>query len=1033
MKEKRLLTILYADLAGFTQLTSKLGPEKTADFINECFNTIDAIIHSHDGTIIRHEGDRVMAAFGFPKSKGYDSYSAVLSALKIKDEIKTFSYPVEVHIGIATGEAVCDANQIYGYVINTASQFEENAPAGDIYLDKNCYKINKRFFEFERMSEYKDEVYKLISEKKICCEYKNKFVNREKELKTLINYINRSEKIIIVAGPEGIGKTRFTQEAIIAINKPEGKFNLFQTSFLSTQKFQFYEPILKLIAELKPDYRIKTDINLLSETSYNIARYDKFSKIIFAAGQIKPLIILFQYTERIDENSLAFLKFLINSIQHQNIVLIFEMHRLPKFIMDEIKSITQAKIPIIELPPLSKKDQLKIALELFGDTEVPNKTIEEIIQHTGGNPLFLLEICHDVKNQCISGKPPGEITIPYQIKEVLNHLLDQIPVDVLSTLSIGALYNYSFDKEFIKHAANNADETIACATEHGIISVNNNEVSFNSPFIRDEIINRMSKSLCIEIHQKIASILSQISTDHDKDKKLAYHFNECGNYELALHYAIKWAKKLKDIHSNEQALESYNNAHQISKKIGDRAEYKILLERIDTLHLLGKREEEKADIDRLQELVKNKGSEQLNLDIILRKGQYLESISDYNAATRLYEDYRKRFDDLRILERLGACYYNKSKFQKSLAVLNEALKIASKHKDIKKEGDIQRQLSLTYLKTGEKQKSLDCAHRAIKLFDKIADAKSMANATANLGTIYYWLNQFQQSLDYFNTALKVAEEFGDVAFRLRMLANIGGIYFIMGEYNKALKNYEAALKITKDTIDKRWESIVLNNIGNIYGSVGKFKDAISFFEQALALSEAIGDTGGIAIRCGNIGDGYAYLNQLTMAKKYLQRAYDISVELNITDWISYYKNELANILIINNQFKDALQLAGDAIKLARRAKNISYVINGLSTEALCCLKMGDIKKALKYSKSAVREMEKAGTIEGVKSNIYYTHYKILIANKKIIEAYEYIEKAYHDIKEKGDHISNEDLRKSFFYNRKDNREIIEEWKSISNK
>ena len=143
---------MYADLTGFTSLTSKLGPEKITEFINECFSNIDAIINSYGGCVMRHEGDRVMAIFGYPKSSGNDSYCGIMSAIKIRQSIKNLTHPVGVHIGIASGVIFCDEDNIYGQVIDTASMIEESAPVGEIYVDTNCFELNKNFFEFEKIS-----------------------------------------------------------------------------------------------------------------------------------------------------------------------------------------------------------------------------------------------------------------------------------------------------------------------------------------------------------------------------------------------------------------------------------------------------------------------------------------------------------------------------------------------------------------------------------------------------------------------------------------------------------------------------------------------------------------------------------------------------------------------------------------------------------------------------------------------------------------------------------------------------------------
>jgi hypothetical protein len=75
-------------------------------------------------------------------------------------------------------------------------------------------------------------------------------------------------------------------------------------------------------------------------------------------------------------------------------------------------------------------------------------------------------------------------------------------------------------------------------------------------------------------------------------------------------------------------------------------------------------------------------------------------------------------------------------------------------------------------------------------------------------------------------------------------------------------------------------------------------------------------------------------------------------------------------------------------------------------------------------------MDKIGKIEGNQSDIYYIHYKVLKAMKYENESFEYLEKAYVDIHSRGDRIKNDDLKKSFFENIKENREVIELWQVL---
>ncbi len=65
-KERRLVTILFADLSGFTALSEDLDPEELSDALNVCFEILNRIITGHGGTIHKYEGDSVLAIFGLP-------------------------------------------------------------------------------------------------------------------------------------------------------------------------------------------------------------------------------------------------------------------------------------------------------------------------------------------------------------------------------------------------------------------------------------------------------------------------------------------------------------------------------------------------------------------------------------------------------------------------------------------------------------------------------------------------------------------------------------------------------------------------------------------------------------------------------------------------------------------------------------------------------------------------------------------------------------------------------------------------------
>ena len=81
--ERRQVTVLFADLSGFTQLSSKLGAEATHELLNRYFEAVDGIVEDCGGSVDKHIGDNVMAVFGAPVAHADDPERAVRAALDI--------------------------------------------------------------------------------------------------------------------------------------------------------------------------------------------------------------------------------------------------------------------------------------------------------------------------------------------------------------------------------------------------------------------------------------------------------------------------------------------------------------------------------------------------------------------------------------------------------------------------------------------------------------------------------------------------------------------------------------------------------------------------------------------------------------------------------------------------------------------------------------------------------------------------------------------------------------------------------------
>ena len=146
--ERRQVTVLFADLAGYTALSRELDSEEVHALLAHFFSHVDRIIDEHGGYIDKHVGDCVMAVFGAPVAHGNDAERAVRAALTVRDIMPTVSAavgrPVRVHVGVAAGQVVASGSgserhreyTVTGDSVNLASRLADTAKAGEIVISE---------------------------------------------------------------------------------------------------------------------------------------------------------------------------------------------------------------------------------------------------------------------------------------------------------------------------------------------------------------------------------------------------------------------------------------------------------------------------------------------------------------------------------------------------------------------------------------------------------------------------------------------------------------------------------------------------------------------------------------------------------------------------------------------------------------------------------------------------------------------------------------------------------------------------------
>ncbi|HEV2088740.1 MAG TPA: adenylate/guanylate cyclase domain-containing protein, partial [Cryptosporangiaceae bacterium] len=238
-EERRLVTILFADLVGFTGLGERLDPEDLRSVQQTYFDLASRVIRRRHGVVEKYIGDAVMAVFGAPVSQEDDAVRAVRAGLELQAaldrQVEGRDGPMRLRVGIATGEVVVDLDAVRdrgqalvaGDVVNIAARLQQHAPPGGVLVSAATWRMTLDHVEYTETEPItvKGKTASLAvwqAERMVQRRWddhpdRGPFVGREPELERLTEAlritIDRAEpRLVCLVGAPGIGKSRLVRE-----------------------------------------------------------------------------------------------------------------------------------------------------------------------------------------------------------------------------------------------------------------------------------------------------------------------------------------------------------------------------------------------------------------------------------------------------------------------------------------------------------------------------------------------------------------------------------------------------------------------------------------------------------------------------------------------------------------------------------------------------------------------------------------------------------------------------------------------------
>jgi class 3 adenylate cyclase/tetratricopeptide (TPR) repeat protein len=233
--ERRLVTVLFADLVGFTTLAEDRDPESTRELLTRYFDTARDAIEAHGGTIEKFIGDAVMAVWGTPVAHEDDAERAVRAALELVKEVPAIGSGLQARAGLLTGEAAVtlgatNQGMVAGDLVNTAARLQGVAEPGTVLVGESTMRAAERAIAFEEVGEHSlkgkltpvpawraARIVAARGGQMRVDALEPPFVGREDELRLLKEQLHATTRdqrprLVSILGPGGIGKSRLVWE-----------------------------------------------------------------------------------------------------------------------------------------------------------------------------------------------------------------------------------------------------------------------------------------------------------------------------------------------------------------------------------------------------------------------------------------------------------------------------------------------------------------------------------------------------------------------------------------------------------------------------------------------------------------------------------------------------------------------------------------------------------------------------------------------------------------------------------------------------
>ena len=584
-RERKVVTVLFCDLVGFTSRAESMDPEDVEALLRPYHERVRSELERHGGTVEKFIGDAVMALFGAPTAHEDDPERAVRAALAIRDF--ALEEELELRVGVTTGEALVrlDAQpeagegMASGDVVNTAARLQSAAPVNGIVVDETTYRATRAAVDYAEATPVEAkgksepiQVWTAVAAHArfgvdVAHEARSALVGRERELGVVRDAFERARhertpQLLTLVGVPGIGKSRLVYELNRIVEAdPElitwrqgrclaygdgitlwalGEIVKAQAGILEQDTpddiaAKVHQTVEDTLVGTGDEARVEAHLLALlglgEEAQLGGDRRNEafaaWRRFLEALAEQRPLVLVVEDIHWADESLLDFLDELVEWVTDVSLLVIATarpelLERRPNWGGGKLNATTLA------LSPLTDEQTAELIGRLLERPLIAADSQQALLERAGGNPLYAEQFVELYVEQGSA----DELALPETLQGIIAARLDGLPESEKGLLQDAAVVGKVFWASSIGRDPDTTSSSLHALERKGFVRrqrrsslEGESEFAFAHALVRDVSYGQIPRAERASRHRAVAEWIDRLGRPEDHAEMLAYHWS----------------------------------------------------------------------------------------------------------------------------------------------------------------------------------------------------------------------------------------------------------------------------------------------------------------------------------------------------------------------------------------------------------------------------------------------------------------------------------------------------------------------------